>query len=228
LNIVEKVKEEVVNIAHTIYKEALVFETWGNVSSRPTESQVVITPSGIPYEKMHFVDMVVVNIDGEVEQGKWKPSTELPLHLAVYKARKDVKAIIHTHSVFATAFAVSRQDIPVVIEDLAQVVGGAVRVADYGQPGSNELALNAVKALGQEGNAVLLANHGLVVLGRDLSTALQRCRVIERNAQITMWSKLLGSPFMLKPEEIAQLRKNFLFDYGQKEQKMENEKILRE
>ncbi|RJX25138.1 MAG: class II aldolase/adducin family protein [Dethiobacter sp.] len=225
---VEKVKEEVVNIAHTIYKEALVFETWGNVSSRPTESQVVITPSGIPYEKMHFVDMVVVNIDGEVEQGKWKPSTELPLHLAVYKARKDVKAIIHTHSVFATAFAVSRQDIPVVIEDLAQVVGGAVRVADYGQPGSNELALNAVKALGQEGNAVLLANHGLVVLGRDLSTALQRCRVIERNAQITMWSKLLGSPFMLKPEEIAQLRKNFLFDYGQKEQKMENEKILRE
>ncbi len=228
MNIVEKVKEEVVNIAHTIYKEALVFETWGNVSSRPTESQVVITPSGIPYEKMHFVDMVVVNIDGEVEQGKWKPSTELPLHLAVYKARKDVKAIIHTHSVFATAFAVSRQDIPVVIEDLAQVVGGAVRVADYGQPGSNELALNAVKALGQEGNAVLLANHGLVVLGRDLSTALQRCRVIERNAQITMWSKLLGSPFMLKPEEIAQLRKNFLFDYGQKEQKMENEKILRE
>lgn len=228
MNIVEKVKEEVVNIAHTIYKEALVFETWGNVSSRPTESQVVITPSGIPYEKMHFVDMVVVNIDGEVEQGKWKPSTELPLHLAVYKARKDVKAIIHTHSVFATAFAVSRQDIPVVIEDLAQVVGGAVRVADYGQPGSNELALNAVKTLGQEGNAVLLANHGLVVLGRDLSTALQRCRVIERNAQITMWSKLLGSPFMLKPEEIAQLRKNFLFDYGQKEQEMENEKILRE
>jgi L-fuculose-phosphate aldolase len=225
LNLVEKVKEEVVNIAHTIYKEALVFETWGNVSSRPTESQVVITPSGIPYENLHFVDMVVVDIDGEVEQGRWKPSTELPLHLAVYKARKDIKAIIHTHSIFATAFAVSRQDIPVVIEDLAQVVGGPVRVADYAQPGSNELALNAVKALGQEGNAVLLANHGLVVLGKDLSTALQRCRVIERNAQIIVWSKLLGSSFILEPEEVSLLRKKYLFDYGQKEQGIKNETV---
>ncbi len=225
MNLVEKVKEEVVNIAHTIYKEALVFETWGNVSSRPTESQVVITPSGIPYENLHFVDMVVVDIDGEVEQGRWKPSTELPLHLAVYKARKDIKAIIHTHSIFATAFAVSRQDIPVVIEDLAQVVGGPVRVADYAQPGSNELALNAVKALGQEGNAVLLANHGLVVLGKDLSTALQRCRVIERNAQIIVWSKLLGSSFILEPEEVSLLRKKYLFDYGQKEQGIKNETV---
>ncbi len=160
--------------------------------------------------------MVVVNMSGEVEQGKWKPSSELPLHLAVYQARKDIKAIIHTHSVLATAFAVCRQEIPVVAEDLAQVVGGPVRVADYAHPGSVELALNAVKALGQEDNAVLLANHGLVVLGNDFPTALQRCRVIERNAQIIIWSKVLGSPYILTPEKIAELRKNYLCDYGQK------------
>lgn len=218
MNVVEKAKEEVVNIARTIYKEGLVFETWGNVSCRPTEAEIVITPSGIHYEKLQFVDIVVVNISGKVEQGRWKPSTELPLHLAIYKAREDVKAIIHTHSALATAFAVCRREIPVVIEELAQIVGGPVRVADYAPPGSNELALNAVKALGQEENAVLLANHGLVVLAHDLPTALQRCRTIERSAQIILWSKILDSPFILETEEVERLRKKYLLEYGQKEQ----------
>ncbi|NMB41510.1 MAG: class II aldolase/adducin family protein [Firmicutes bacterium] len=213
---VRKAKEEAVKIAHTIFKEGLVFETWGNVSSRPTEKQVVITPSGIHYEKLQYKDMIVVNMSGEVDEGKWKPSSELPLHLSIYQARKDVKAIIHTHSILATAFAVCRQEIPVVVEDLAQVVGGPVKVAEYAHPGSDELALNAVKVLGTENNAVLLANHGLVVLGDDFPTALQRCRVIERNAQIIIWSKILGSPYTLGPKEVKELRKKYLYEYGQK------------
>ena len=218
MNVIEHVIEEVAGIARAIYNEGLVFETWGNISSRPAENQVVITPSGIHYEKLQYVDMVVVNMSGEIEEGRWKPSTELPLHLAIYRARDDVKAIIHTHSLLAAAFAVCRQEIPVVTEELAQVVGGAVKVAEYAPPGSKELALNAVRTLGQEGNAVLLANHGLVVAGSDLPTALQRCRVIERNAQIIIWSKLLGSPFILSDAEVEQLRINFLHNYGPQKQ----------
>jgi len=217
MNVVEKAKEEIVNIARTIYKEGLVFETWGNVSLRPTDSQIVITPSGISYEKLQFVDIIVVDISGKVIQGRWKPSTELPLHLAIYKEREDVRAIIHTHSALATAFAVCRMEIPVVTEELAQVVGGPIKVADYAPPGSSELAFNAIKALGKEKNAVLLANHGLVVVAPDLPAALQRCRTIERGAQIFLWSKILGSPFVLESAEIEKLRKKYLFEYGQKE-----------
>ena len=210
MSAVGKVKEEVVKTAHTIFEEGMVFETWGNVSGRPSEEQVVITPSGIHYKKLQYVDMVVVNISGDLEEGKWKPSTELPLHLAVYQARKDVRAIIHTHSVLSMAFAVCRQEIPVVSEELAQV-----KIADYAPAGSNELALNAVKALGHDGNAVLLSNHGLVVLGNDFQSALLRCRVIERNAQLIIWSKALGSPHLLNPEEVKELRNNYLYGYGQ-------------
>lgn len=216
MNPVEKAKEGVVSTAYSIHKEGLVFETWGNVSCRPTDDRIVITPSGIPYEQLKFVDMVVVNIKGEVEEGRWKPSTELPLHRAVYEARTDIRAIVHTHSICATAFAVSRQDIPVVVEDQAQVVGGPVKIVEYAQSGSEELAFNAVKALGKDGLAVLLANHGVLSVGSDLPSALQRCRIIERNAQIVLWSKLLGSPFLLDPEEVARLRNCFLNNYGQK------------
>jgi L-fuculose-phosphate aldolase len=216
LNPVEKAKEGVVHTASSIHKEGLVFETWGNVSCRPTDDRIVITPSGIPYEQLRFVDMVVVNMTGEVEEGRWKPSTELPLHRAVYEARTDIRAIVHTHSICATAFAVSRQDIPAVVEDQAQVIGGPVKIVEYAQCGSEELALNTVKALGQEGLAVLLANHGVLAVGSDLPSALQRCRIIERNAQIVLWSRLLGPPFVLDPEEIARLRNSFLNNYGQK------------
>ena len=213
--LVEKAKEEVVNTARIIYREGLVFETWGNVSARPTENEVVITPSGIPYEKLTFVDIVTVNLAGQAEEGKWKPSTELPLHLAIYRQREDIKAIVHTHSSCALAFAASRQDVPVVLEEQAQIVGGPVKVADYALPGSTELAENALKILGNEENAVLLANHGLVGIGKDLTTALQICRIIERSARIILWSKLLGSPYILSPEDVTALRNNFLFAYGQ-------------
>lgn len=213
--LVEKAKEEVVNTARIIYREGLVFETWGNVSAKPTENEVVITPSGIPYEKLTFIDIVTVSLAGQVKEGKWKPSTELPLHLAIYEQRKDIGAIVHTHSSCALAFAVSRQDIPVVLEEQAQIVGGPVKVADYALPGSVELADNALRVLGKEGSAVLLANHGLVGIGEDLTTALQICRIIERSARIILLSKLLGSPYILSLEDVAELRNNFLLAYGQ-------------
>lgn len=213
LNLVEKAKEELVNVAHTLYTEGLVFGSWGNLSLRASENQVVITPSGISYEKLQFVDMVVVNMSGEIEGGKWKPSIEMPLHLSLYRAREDIKAIIHTHSNYVTAFAVAREEIPVVVEEMAQVVGRSIKVAEYALPGTQELADNATAVLGEEGNAVLLANHGLVTVGPDLSTALLRCRIIERSAFIYVTAKILGTPYTLTEKDILQLRRNFL-DYS--------------
>ena len=211
----ERAKRELVNAAYTAYQEGLVFETWGNISCRPAENRIVITPSGIPYKKLRFFDLVVVNPSGKTLQGRWKPSTELLLHLAIYKKRKEIRAIVHTHSVYAAAFAVSREEIPVALEEQAQVVGGTIKVAKYAPPGSKELADNTLAALGDESNAALLANHGLISVGPDLATAMQRCRVIERNACVLLWSKSLGPPFILNQEDVAALRKDFLLHYGQ-------------
>jgi L-fuculose-phosphate aldolase len=214
MNILERAKRELVNTAYTAYQEGLFYETWGNISCKPAESSILITPSGIPYAKLRFFDMVVIGTSGNTLQGRLKPSTELPLHLAVYEKRKDVRAIIHAHSIYAAAFAVSRKEIPVALEEQAQIVGGAVKVAAYAPPGSPELAANALEALG-DNSAVLLANHGLICTGPNLTAALQCCKVIERNARVILYSKLLGQTFVLEPEEVANLRSDYLFRYGQ-------------
>jgi len=214
---VEKAREEVVNFAHIVSREGLCFSTWGNLSCRPEKDRTVITPSGIPYEDLQPADMIVLNLDGVVEEGRWKPSTELPLHLEIYKAREDVKAIIHTHSKYATAFAVARREIAPATEEMAQLFGGSVPAAEYAFPGSQELAVHASRALGKSGFAVLLANHGTVCVGASLAEALLRARVIERSAEILLWSTLLGDPFLLSNGETSKLRDLFLKHYGQEE-----------
>ena len=214
---VQEAKEEVLKTAQLIYEEGLVFETWGNVSAKAVDNEIVITPSGIPYSQMQLSDIVVVSSRGNTLEGRRKPSTELPLHLAIYNAREEIKGIVHTHSIYSTAFAVSRMEIPVVLEEQAQVIGSPVKVSRYALPGSTELAQYTVETLGKEGTAVLLANHGLVTTGENLKLALQKCRVIERNALIFLWSSTLGTPAVLGEEEVKKLRNSFLHKYGQKE-----------
>lgn len=191
-----------------------VVGTWGNVSTR-IEEKFVITPSRMSYDKLSPEDMVIVDMYGNVIKGKWKPSIETPLHVAIYKARKDVNAIVHTHSIFASAVAVTRCGIPPIIEDLVQIVGGEVNIATYALPGTEELAGNAVKALSDK-NAVLLANHGLIGVGRDLEEAFMICEIVEKSARILIHSKVLGNPVILDREDIKYLRKFFLTKYEQK------------
>ena len=188
-----------------------VVGTWGNVSTR-IEEKFVITPSGMNYDKLSPKDMVIVDMDGNVVEGRWNPSIETPLHMAIYKARKDVNAIVHTHSIFASAVAVARCGIPPIIEDLVQVVGGEVNVATYALPGTKELAENVVKELSDK-NAVLLANHGVVGVGRGLEEAFMVCEIVEKSAQILIYSKMLGNPVILNAEDVKHLRKFFLTRY---------------
>ena len=161
MNIIAKTKETIVKYTQSIYREGLIFESWGNLSCRSDDNKVVITPSAIHYDNLQFTDMIVVDLaTGEKWEGKWNPSSELPLHLALYNSREDIKAIVHTHSIFSSAFAVARKEIPVALEELAQVAGGSIPVAKYAPPGSDELARNAAKTLGMHSFGVILANHG--------------------------------------------------------------------
>jgi L-fuculose-phosphate aldolase len=199
--------------AREMCRDALVLGTWGNVSLRDGEGGMWITPSGLPYESMATEDLVRLDFAGAVLSGKRKPSSEWRLHAALYLARPDCGAVVHTHSIYATAFAVARQPVLPVVEDLAQSVGGAVDVAEYALPGTVELAENAVAALADKG-AVLLASHGLVGIGSDLTEALKVCRVVEKAAQVLLLARQFGQVQPLSLEDINSMRRFYLESYG--------------
>lgn len=194
----------------------LTVGTWGNISARvPGTDDFAITPTGMGYDRIGAEDIVIMGEKGNVVSGRRKPSVEVPLHAAVYQSRPDVQAIVHTHSPYATAMAVARQEIPGAIEDLVQIAGGNIRVSDYALPGTKELAANTVKAL--EGrSAVLLANHGLLGAGPDLEETLKICLVVEKGAQIMLLARLAGGAVLLSQEDIDGMRRFYLNDYGQK------------
>ena len=205
---------EIVDTCRMMMSTGLVVGTWGNVSRRCLPEIFQITPSGIPYQELQPADIVAVDLNSGDCSGSLRPSTETPMHLAIYRRRPDVGAIVHTHSPYAAVFAVNRTEIPVLLEEMAQLVGGGVRVAPYAAPGTAELAEGAVDTL--EGRAaVLLANHGLVGVGRTLKDALTVCQVVEKSAQVFLWAKLSGSPHLLGEQEIQKLRQGFLQNYGQ-------------
>lgn len=207
-------RKEVLDTAHEIATSHLVVGTWGNVSVRIQDQPLMlITPSGMSYASMTIEDIVLVDMRINVLEGIWKPSVESPTHAEIYQQRSDVNAIVHVHSTFATAFAVARQSIPVIMEETAQVIGHEISTASYAMCGSRELAVNAVNALGS-GKAVLLANHGLVGVGKSISEALRVCYITEETARVACLAQSLGQPYSLLPEDIAILNRNF-GSYGQ-------------
>jgi len=212
-----RIKAEVVEASKKMHATGLVTAVWGNVTARvPGTDLIVATPSGVEYETMTEDMLVVIDLNSEERVGgTLKPTSELLLHLAIYRARADVFGVMHTHSLYASACAVVHKEIPPLVEDMAQVVGGSVSVAKYALPGGTELANNAVKALGNK-NAVLLANHGMVGVGDTVAEALRVSQVVEKSAQIFAVAKQLGNPFLLSHEDVEWLRDAYKTSYGQK------------
>ncbi len=207
-------RKDVLEAAHNISTSHLVVGTWGNVSVKIKDQPLMlITPSGMRYDTMTIEDIVLVDMRINVVEGKWKPSTESPTHAEIYQQRSDVKAIVHVHSTYATAFAVAHLSIPVIMEETAQVIGHEIVTAPYAMCGTRELAVNTVNTLGI-GKAVLLANHGLVGVGRNISDALRVCYIVEETARVACLAHNLGQSHSLTPEEIAILNRNF-DSYGQ-------------
>lgn len=210
----DNIKSEIVAVGKTLVETGLVVASWGNVSAR-LEKNIIITPSGTDYHKINEGQLIIVDEKGEKLEGKLKPSTELKLHLEIYKNRKDVNAIVHTHSTNATTCAVLREHIPPLVEDVAMLIGGNIEVAQYFLPGTKELAQAAVDSLGNRG-AVLLANHGVVGVGSTLKEALYACLLVEKAAQIHLLAKSAGNPHSLPEEDVKKLRKTYLESYVQK------------
>lgn len=209
---VNKTRADIVNIGVELIEKKLVASTWGNISARINDTLVAITPSGRNYLTLRPEDIVVLDLQGNIIDGSLKPSSELMLHLAIYNQRRDVKAIVHTHSVFASACAVAQKSIPPIIEDLVQMIGGGVDVAQYALPGTQKLAENAVKAL-QHKNAVLLANHGMVGCGQNLNEAFTACELVEKAAQIFIYANMLGGPVVLSKQDVDVMHEFYLKHY---------------
>jgi L-fuculose-phosphate aldolase len=191
----------------------LVRGTSGNVSVRdPQSGTVAITPTGLGYPGMRDSDVAVLSLDGAQLDGELRPTSEVALHLGIYRARPDVGAVVHTHSVFATTFAVLGEQIPAV-HYLIVRAGLSVPVAPYARYGTAELAEACVRALG-DGFAVLLANHGVVAAGADLAAAMAVAEAVEYTAELAWRARALGVPRVLDEDQLAAARAAFA-GYGQ-------------
>ena len=207
-------KKAVLEAAQQMAQKGLVVGTSGNVSMRISEpggrQLLAITPNNRYYDLLDVDDIGIVDFEGECVEGELTTSIETMLHIGIYKARKKVNAVIHTHPVFSGILSVIGAEIPPILDDQVTYLGGEIKVTEYSLPGSQELVRNVVPALGPR-NAVILANHGTVTVGRDMREAFTNCEMLEKTARIYIYALGAGkiSPV---PSDALEMEKAY-FDY---------------
>ncbi|MEM0139805.1 MAG: class II aldolase/adducin family protein [Ferroplasma sp.] len=197
-------RKEVLDACRQIVRSNLTVGSWGNISMRADDGAVIITPSGTDYDKASEEDMVVTDINGNIIDGKLKPSSERLMHYAIYKKREDIKAIVHTHSVYSSVLSVINLPVPAITEDTAMLLGREVNVSEYALTGTQELADRVVSGLGKN-NATIMKNHGAVSVGPDMKRAITASQVLEKSAKIFIFSSLLGNINVLPDDDIEKL-----------------------
>jgi L-ribulose-5-phosphate 4-epimerase len=199
-----EMKECVLENALRAYALGLFAGTSGNLSLRDGEGKLVaITPSSLPYEKMGIDDIMIIDLaSGAAVEGKHKPSSEWRVHTAIMKGRPDVRGVVHTHSPYATSFAVLCRPIPLVLIEMLGYIGGDIPVSGFEQPGSEALGITVAATL-KNRNACLMRNHGAVAVGRTLEQALLRAIYVEDAAKIYSLALSTGGKIELIPDEAA-------------------------
>jgi L-fuculose-phosphate aldolase len=206
---IEKIKEEVALSAREIYARGLVNPGEGNVSARIGKlEEMIITPSYNQYATMKADEVVHLKFDGtKISEGR-PASTEFKLHRAVYESRKKVKCVIHTHSPFATVLSVLHKNLPVLMEEQVAFLGGEVVCAEFGAAHTEDLPENALKGLGKN-NAVLLANHGVLVCGRDLEYCVNIATLVEKMAKVYLSALQTGEPNIISEDKLDKFHAYF-------------------
>lgn len=201
-----EVKKEFLAMVKKAYAEAMFAGTSGNLSIYDREEEsMLITPSSLAYETMTEDDLMTISLDGEIKEGKHEPSSEWRMHAEIYKQKPEVGAVVHTHSPFATAFGVNRENVPVILVEMIPFLGGDVKVADFALPGTNEVGENCVKAL-EDRFVCTMANHGVLAVGKDLDQAYIRAVYVEDAAKICTYARMNGKPVVLDLEWIKAMR----------------------
>ncbi|RLC24930.1 MAG: class II aldolase/adducin family protein [Deltaproteobacteria bacterium] len=201
-----------------LLKEGYISGTWGNISLRVDDKMMVITPSGRNYEDLMPEDIVEVNYQNLRYEGQIKPSSEYKLHAEIYKTRSRIRAVIHTHQMNASTVAAARRDVPPILDDMAQIIGPSVRVADYALPNTKKLVRATVKAL-KGRYAALMANHGAVCIGRDMEEAFVVCEVLEKACKAFIEAEFLGGAKGISKFEAHLMHQYYLIKYSKEKKK---------
>ncbi|MFX1362506.1 MAG: class II aldolase/adducin family protein, partial [Promethearchaeota archaeon] len=171
----------------------------------PEEDKILITPSGITHDRISPEDILLVDFKGDILDGELLPSSELEMHLSIYRTQEDAGAVIHSHPAFSTSLAVVGKTIPPLLDEFVVFVGEEVKLAEYAVAGSEELADNVIAAIG-DSRAVLLSNHGLLCYGKDLDDALFVTELVEETAKVLVHALAIGTPKRL-PRAIVERQK---------------------
>jgi L-ribulose-5-phosphate 4-epimerase len=216
ITMLEELRQIVWEANLALPKNRLVTATSGNVSGRDTDSGlIIIKPSGVGFDKLISEHLVVLKPDGEVVKGDLKPSVDTVTHLYVYRHRTDVNSIIHTHSPFATSFALLGQTLPICLTTIASEFGTHIPVSDFARIGGEEIGKEIVEKIG-DCPAILMRNHGVFTVGPTVGAALKAAVMLEEAAQTVHYAMLRGEIKELPQDVIEDAFRFYREKYGQK------------
>jgi len=200
-----EIRNEMVEVGRRLYFKDLVAACDGNISARLSESEVLVTPSGVSKGFLSSAEILKIGLDGTVLSGSGKPTRETAMHLGVYRARPDVNGVVHAHPPLATAFGCTdlrfdRVLMPEVVFEL-----GRIAMAEYALPTTDEVAESIVQVLTPDTHAVILSNHGAVTMGASPLQALYRMETLEAVARITLTTMQIGAPRYLTDAQVQEL-----------------------
>lgn len=211
----ENLRNMICQLHMELPRNNLVTWTSGNISGRdPDTGLVVIKPSGIRYEALTPESMVIVDLNGKLVEGSFKPSSDTAAHLYIYRARPDVNGVVHTHSCFATAFAAAGKPIPAYLTAICDEFGGPIPCGGYAKIGGDEIGREVVRSIG-ESQAILMKNHGVFTIGRTPEMAVKAAVMVEDVARTVFYALQLGELDEIPAEEVARAHRRYLDEYGQ-------------
>ena len=200
-----ELRRDLVRFSRMLYRLGFMPGTSGNLSVRLDDRRLLVTPTGVSKFLLKSADMVIVDLQGRQLDGYRKVTSEISMHVAVYRYRDDVTAVIHSHPPIATAFACVGRGLDEMLCQEAVMTLGAVPLATYATTGTDEVAASLVPFI-PDHDAILMANHGAVSYGSTLLQAFQKMEIVEHLAQIALVAHQLGAPRILKHEQVKQLR----------------------
>jgi L-fuculose-phosphate aldolase len=203
----QQLRLEIIRVMQLVTDQGLACSSDGNISVRLGENRYLITPSGLHKMSLREEDLVVIDGDGKVVEGKpgLRPTSEVPMHMEAFRQRPDANAVLHAHPPCATALTIAEIPFPMDLIPEALIGLGSVPVAPYATPGTEELA-HSIRGLLQNTNSVLLSHHGSLTVGRTLEEALVALERMEHTARTYFLAKAAGEIHPLPPEKLIPLR----------------------
>ena len=197
-------RQDIVHVGQLIYQKGWIAANDGNISVRLDHERILCTPTGVSKGMMHPDDLIVVDMQGKKIEGRKERTSEIEMHLTVYRLRPDIRAVVHTHPPVATGFAAAGKPLNLALLPEVIIGLGCVPLADYGLPGTPELTKPMLPLIPRY-DAIMMGNHGVVCYGEDVYKALFRMETVEHFARISLVAELLGGPRVLPKEEVQKL-----------------------